>query len=117
MMITQRWRDTRLANLNCTHSSEGGVLITSQISNTWIPDLFLVNDKESKKSDVTVLNSFLRINKYGDLLYSQRVTATLNCAMDLRRYPLDNQTCTLEMGSCKYKLRKFVSSFSRLPKW
>ena len=102
MYLRQRWRDPRLANNNI--SSEGGVLISSKISETWLPDLYLANDKESKKSDITVLNAFLRVNKYGDLLYSQRVTATVDCSMNLERYPFDIQTCSLQMGSCEYSI-------------
>lgn len=31
-----------------------------------------------------------------------RITTTAACMMDLRRYPLDEQNCTLEIESCKY---------------
>ena len=99
MYLRQRWRDPRLANSN--FSSDDGTLINSQISETWLPDLYLRNDKESKKSDVTLLNAFLRLNRHGDLVYSQRIAATLDCPMDLRRYPFDVQTCSLQMGSCE----------------
>ena len=30
-----------------------------------------------------------------------RITTTAACMMDLRRYPLDEQNCTLEIESCK----------------
>lgn len=32
---------------------------------------------------------------------SCRITTTAACMMDLRRYPLDEQNCTLEIESCK----------------
>jgi len=31
-----------------------------------------------------------------------RITTTAACMMDLRRYPLDEQNCTLEIESCEY---------------
>lgn len=31
-----------------------------------------------------------------------RITTTAACMMDLRRYPLDQQNCTLEIESCAY---------------
>lgn len=31
-----------------------------------------------------------------------RVTVTAACNMDFSRFPLDSQTCTLELESCKY---------------
>lgn len=35
-----------------------------------------------------------------------RITTTAACMMDLRRYPLDEQNCTLEIESCKFKMVK-----------
>lgn len=37
------------------------------------------------------------------VLYPYRITTTAACMMDLRRYPLDEQNCTLEIESCKYQ--------------
>lgn len=34
-----------------------------------------------------------------------RITTTAACMMDLRRYPLDEQNCTLEIESCGYLAR------------
>ena len=99
MYLRQKWRDSRLASNNF---SADGVLINSQTKETWLPDLYLQNDKESKKSDVTILNSFLRVNQTGDLVYSLRITTTVDCDMKLHRYPFDVQRCKLQMGSCKY---------------
>ena len=31
-----------------------------------------------------------------------RISLTLSCPMDLKLYPLDKQTCSLKMASCKY---------------
>ena len=97
MYIRQRWRDERLANANFT----GGVLLTNKIPYTWIPDIFIKNDKISKKSEVTTLNTFLRVNEHGDVLYSLRVTSTIACPMLLMRYPFDEQNCTVLFESCK----------------
>lgn len=30
------------------------------------------------------------------------ISLTLSCPMNLKLFPLDNQTCSLQMGSCKY---------------
>lgn len=34
--------------------------------------------------------------------FSFRITTTAACMMDLRRYPLDEQNCTLEIESCEW---------------
>ncbi len=31
-----------------------------------------------------------------------RISATFSCFMHLQRYPMDNQTCHIQMESCKY---------------
>lgn len=33
-----------------------------------------------------------------------RITTTVACNMDLTKYPMDKQTCTLQLESCKYTL-------------
>ncbi|KAJ8407268.1 hypothetical protein AAFF_G00278420 [Aldrovandia affinis] len=38
----------------------------------------------------------------GTVLYGLRITTTAACMMDLRRYPLDEQNCTLEIESYGY---------------
>lgn len=40
------------------------------------------------------------------VLFCFRITTTAACMMDLRRYPLDEQNCTLEIESCKFKMVK-----------
>lgn len=32
-----------------------------------------------------------------------RVGLTLSCVMDLSKYPLDSQTCPIQIESCKYR--------------
>lgn len=99
MYVRQRWTDSRLAHEK--FSEKNGVLINSQIPKTWMPDLFIKNDKVSKKSDVTSLNAFLRVDENGKLTYSLRVTSTIACAMHLGRYPFDVQLCEMLFESCK----------------
>lgn len=41
----------------------------------------------------------LENNLYYTLFF--RITTTAACMMDLRRYPLDEQNCTLEIESCE----------------
>ena len=82
--------------------SEEGTILNSQIDRMWLPDLYILNEKKSEKSDVTVSNFAIRINKTGDILYSLRVTTKLGCDMDLHLYPFDVQRCPLQLSSCKY---------------
>ena len=46
-------------------------------------------------------NRLIRLSPDGTILYSQRLTLTLACDMMLVKYPMDNQTCKIEFGSCQ----------------
>lgn len=35
---------------------------------------------------------------------SYRITTTVACNMDLSKYPMDTQTCRLQLESCKYNI-------------
>ena len=100
MYIRQRWNDDRLADANITDND--GLLITAKFDELWVPDLFIKNDKVSKKSDVTTLNVYARVDATGNIVYSQRITSTIACPMMLKRYPFDVQKCSLLLESCKY---------------
>ena len=64
MYIRQRWNDQRLANVSKPTDTEA-LLISHRQDDTWMPDIFIKNDKVSMMSDVTTLNSFLRLNHKG----------------------------------------------------
>ena len=50
---------------------------------------------ESLEMRVTIFTMFFSIS------HPDRITTTAACMMDLRRYPLDEQNCTLEIESCE----------------
>ena len=47
-----------------------------------------------------ILKTLFRLYPNGTVVYGARITLQLNCMMDLARYPLDSQNCTLEIESC-----------------
>lgn len=47
-------------------------------------------------------NRLIRLWPNGTVLYGIRITLELACMMNLRRYPLDDQNCTLEIESYGY---------------
>ena len=53
-----------------------------------------------------VIENRLRLYPNGTVVYGARITLQLNCMMDLARYPLDSQNCTLEIESCESSLSK-----------
>ncbi|XP_067348409.1 gamma-aminobutyric acid receptor subunit beta-2 isoform X2 [Channa argus] len=99
MYFQQAWRDKRLSYseipLNLTLDNR----VADQL---WVPDTYFLNDKKSFVHGVTVKNRMIRLHPDGTVLYGLRITTTAACMMDLRRYPLDEQNCTLEIESCAY---------------
>ncbi|XP_060728181.1 gamma-aminobutyric acid receptor subunit beta-1 isoform X3 [Tachysurus vachellii] len=99
MYFQQSWRDKRLSYtgipLNLTLDNR----VADQL---WVPDTYFINDKKSFVHGVTVKNRMIRLHPDGTVLYGIRITTTAACMMDLRRYPLDEQNCTLEIESYGY---------------
>jgi len=101
LIFRQSWYDPRL-NYSGTEWAIRSPQITlhySLIDRIWVPDSFFRNAKEGKRSDITVPNRLIRIYPDGKVLYSQRLLLKLDCQMKLQKFPLDNQTCVVNIGS------------------
>uniref|UniRef100_A0ACB8GD84 Gamma-aminobutyric acid receptor subunit rho-2 n=2 Tax=Sphaerodactylus townsendi TaxID=933632 RepID=A0ACB8GD84_9SAUR len=72
------------------------------VKKIWVPDVFFVHSKRSFIHDTTTDNIMLRVFPDGHVLYSMRITVTAMCNMDFSRFPLDSQTCSLELESYAY---------------
>ncbi|XP_019958917.1 gamma-aminobutyric acid receptor subunit beta-3-like isoform X3 [Paralichthys olivaceus] len=99
MYFQQYWRDKRLAYLGIPLNLTLDNRVADQL---WVPDTYFLNDKKSFVHGVTVKNRMIRLHPDGTVLYGLRITTTAACMMDLRRYPLDEQNCTLEIESYGY---------------
>ncbi|KAL3203716.1 hypothetical protein MRX96_041773 [Rhipicephalus microplus] len=63
------------------------------------PDVYFPNAKHGEFQFVTVPNVLLRIYPSGDILYMLRLKLTFSCMMNMERYPLDRQVCSIELAS------------------
>uniref|UniRef100_A0A3B4B4M3 GABA(C) receptor n=1 Tax=Periophthalmus magnuspinnatus TaxID=409849 RepID=A0A3B4B4M3_9GOBI len=100
LYLRHYWKDERLSfhsNHNQSMTFDGRL-----VKKIWVPDMFFVHSKKSFTHDTTTDNVMLRVYPDGKVLYSLRVTVTAMCSMDLSRFPLDTQTCSLEIESCAY---------------
>nr|XP_046262076.1 gamma-aminobutyric acid receptor subunit pi [Scatophagus argus] len=109
IFLRQRWRDSRLVFPGSESISMDGRLV----SLLWIPDTFIPDSKRSFLHDVTVENRLIRIFSNGTVLYALRITATIACNMDLTKYPMDRQVCTLQLESWGYNLQDVVFYWTR----
>ncbi|PVD34188.1 hypothetical protein C0Q70_05454 [Pomacea canaliculata] len=86
------------------------------MDNVWVPDVFFRNEKEGNFHEVTVPNKYMHLKPSGHVIYSMRsasagplgvggLSLTLNCRMDLNKYPLDSQRCPMLIQS-SYPVRR-----------
>ncbi|XP_039603932.1 gamma-aminobutyric acid receptor subunit rho-1-like isoform X1 [Polypterus senegalus] len=100
LYLRHYWKDERLSFPSTTNQSmtfDGRL-----VKKIWVPDMFFVHSKRSFIHDTTTDNVMLRVYPDGKVLYSLRVTVTAMCNMDFSRFPLDTQTCSLEIESYAY---------------
>ena len=65
----------------------------------WRPDTYFMNGQASYLHKFAVPNRFIRISPNGRISFSQRLTITARCHMNLRKFPLDSQSCPLDIAS------------------
>ncbi|CAG5993731.1 unnamed protein product [Menidia menidia] len=97
IFLRQQWNDPRLAYSEYPDDSLD--LDPSMLDSIWKPDLFFANEKGANFHEVTTDNKLLRISKNGNVLYSIRITLILACPMDLKNFPMDVQTCIMQLES------------------
>uniref|UniRef100_T1IP38 Neurotransmitter-gated ion-channel ligand-binding domain-containing protein n=1 Tax=Strigamia maritima TaxID=126957 RepID=T1IP38_STRMM len=91
----QTWIDRRLAFQG---SLDSMTLSINMLQRIWKPDTYFFNGKFSYVHVITVPNKFVRLEKDGRVLYSQRLTVKASCLMNLANFPMDHQQCPLQVG-------------------
>ncbi|KAM9769937.1 LOW QUALITY PROTEIN: glycine receptor subunit alpha-3-like [Menidia menidia] len=105
IFLRQQWNDPRLAYAEYPDDSLD--LDPSMLDSIWKPDLFFANEKGAHFHEVTTDNKLLRIFKNGNVLYSIRLTH-LSCPMDLKNFPMDVQTCIMQLESFGYTMNDLI---------
>ncbi|XP_078071587.1 glycine receptor subunit alpha-3 isoform X1 [Mustelus asterias] len=106
IFLRQQWNDPRLAYSEYPDDSLD--LDPSMLDSIWKPDLFFANEKGANFHEVTTENKLLRIFKNGVVLYSIRLTLILSCPMDLKNFPMDVQTCIMQLESFGYTMNDLI---------
>ncbi|XP_003228685.2 glycine receptor subunit alpha-4 isoform X2 [Anolis carolinensis] len=106
VFLRQQWNDPRLAYREYPDDSLD--LDPSMLDSIWKPDLFFANEKGANFHEVTTDNKLLRIFKNGNVLYSIRLTLILSCPMDLKNFPMDIQTCIMQLESFGYTMNDLI---------
>ncbi|XP_050415025.1 glycine receptor subunit alpha-2 [Patella vulgata] len=109
ILLHLQWTDSRLVPYNFQQLF--GNLSFLEIDSTnskriWVPDIFFPNEKKASFHDVMMANQMMRLYPSGKILYISRLSMTLSCPMNLRNYPFDKQTCSVEIMSFGYTVDK-----------
>ncbi|XP_065335734.1 glycine receptor subunit alpha-2-like isoform X1 [Cloeon dipterum] len=97
LYLRQKWQDERLKHAQITESLD--LNDPNLVKAIWKPEVYFPNAKDAEFQFVTVPNVLVRINPDGEILYMLRLKLTFSCMMDLSKFPLDNQICTMEVAS------------------
>lgn len=111
MLAHYRYQDNRLAFANVSPSRiniQGEERLRDRI---WVPHLVLRNERRTQIMGLESKDTFVSINPKGEVIFSYRMSATIYCWMDLKKFPFDMQTCNINMVSCKYLIRLSSTNF------
>jgi len=97
MFIRQWWHDPRLK------FKQGSISFNGNPKNLiWLPDLFIRNSRAVTMHSSTTETIRTTVDNSGDVYMNARMNAVCQCKMDLKRYPMDNQTCHMIFESYAY---------------
>lgn len=100
--LRQQWNDGRLKfhdKLQPGHGDKIRYLTMTDASKVWMPDTFFRNEKIGAFHSILTPNLYVRVFPNGDVLYSIRVSLICSCNMYLALFPMDEQTCHLNVAS------------------
>lgn len=96
LYFRQYWKDYRLKYVQ--NSLFEYILINNEDA-IWTPDTFFVNEKKGRSFEALRPNVLIRIFPDGSVIYSKKLSVTLECPMDFDKYPFDRQVCNLRLES------------------
>ncbi|GMT12418.1 hypothetical protein PFISCL1PPCAC_3715 [Pristionchus fissidentatus] len=100
LTFRESWYDPRL-RYNYGVSTPDFVIM-DQDTKVWMPDSFFQNEKQAHRHIIDKPNVLIRVYRYGMILYSVRLSLVLSCPMRLQNYPMDIQTCLIDVASYAY---------------
>ncbi|KAK0413919.1 hypothetical protein QR680_007058 [Steinernema hermaphroditum] len=101
LTFRESWVDGRLA-YGYPRDNKPDFLILTAGQQIWMPDSFFQNEKQAQKHMIDKPNVLIRVHKDGTILYSVRISLVLSCPMHLQYYPMDVQTCLIDLASYAY---------------
>ncbi|XP_030755339.1 glutamate-gated chloride channel-like [Sitophilus oryzae] len=102
LLVQVSFQDDRLKFADLS-PNRGNILGQETLrSKVWVPHIVVKNERNSGLMGLDQKDVFVKINPSGRVLYSFRMTTTFYCAMNLRKFPFDNQLCEIIWTSWAY---------------
>ncbi|OXA56418.1 Glycine receptor subunit alpha-3 [Folsomia candida] len=111
LYLRQKWRDERLKHPDLKKPLD--LNDPNLVKAIWKPEVYFPNGKEADFQFVTVPNVLVRIHPDGDILYMLRLKITFSCMMDLSKFPLDRQVCTMEVASFSKTVEELILEWKK----
>ncbi|KAK8385914.1 hypothetical protein O3P69_010575 [Scylla paramamosain] len=109
LYLRQAWVDMRLNHANLTEPLD--LNDPNLVKALWKPEVYFPNAKHAEFQFVTVPNVLVRINPMGEILYMLRLKLVFACMMELSKFPLDSQVCTMEIASFSKTMKELNLSW------
>ena len=107
LFVSQTWHEPRLRWNPSLYNNISFIRVP--INNIWFPDLFVSNANDA--------NGFIQIDErylatvsskgWAYILLSQKALNT-RCQINVKKFPFDEQTCNVFVGSWAYSLNEFI---------
>lgn len=117
LTLCLNWTDYRIQSLNISQDSVSGLNIEKPIHLTqvkltkfdslWLPIVYFRNAMSA--SIVNSLNNIEYVQVWPDqklLKFCTRMSVEFLCRFNVVNFPFDENTCTFQLESCKYKFNK-----------
>ncbi|KAG8173924.1 hypothetical protein JTE90_028677 [Oedothorax gibbosus] len=95
--VYERWNDWRL-NLSSYVGRNAVAFPQTLVHDLLVPVLVFDNAKSGVLFDLSVPNSYVRVDDDGSLALASRYNLVISCQMNFVYYPMDTQLCFIKMA-------------------
>ncbi|CAD5225083.1 unnamed protein product [Bursaphelenchus okinawaensis] len=95
ILFTQLWHDSSLSFTNHSQCIRNITMETRYLHKIWTPNTCIINSKATTVHKSPTENIFFILYDNGTVWTNHRLSVKAPCALDLRTFPFDTQTCTL----------------------
>ncbi|KAI6239238.1 hypothetical protein M3Y99_00598300 [Aphelenchoides fujianensis] len=99
VLFTQYWWDPSLSFMNHSQCIRNITMEPKFLNSIWSPNTCIINSKASAIHSSPTENVMVIIYENGTVWINHRLSVKAPCALDLRTFPFDTQTCSLQFES------------------